>query len=41
MFIIRILGLAAMLLAATSLVTPAFACPGGYAPCGDACCPTQ
>jgi hypothetical protein len=36
---IRILALLAALLATTCVVTPASACPNGYFPCGNACCP--
>jgi hypothetical protein len=39
MGMIRIFALLAALLAMTSIVTEAVACPGGYVRCGGACCP--
>jgi hypothetical protein len=36
---IRILGILAALLVTTCIVTPVFACPTAYVPCGSACCP--
>jgi hypothetical protein len=42
MRVIRMIGLlVAMTLASTFAMTPAFACPKGYVPCGGACCPTH
>ena len=39
MRIARILGLIAAILATSCSLTPVFACPAGYVPCGSACCP--
>ena len=36
---IRILGLLAVILVTAGIVTSAYACPAGYVPCGNACCP--
>jgi len=42
MRMIRTIGLfVAVTLASTYAMTPAFACPRGYAPCGGVCCPTR
>ena len=42
MRMIRMIGfLLAVALASSIAMTPAFACPRGYAPCGGACCPTR
>jgi hypothetical protein len=42
MRVIRIIGLlVAVSLVSASAMTPAFACPRGYAPCGGGCCPTR
>lgn len=39
MRIVRALGLIAIMLATTGIVTSAYACPPGYRQCGPACCP--
>jgi hypothetical protein len=38
---IRILGFIAATLATIAIVTPVYACPAHYVPCGGACCPSR